>query len=148
MGTLTVPFAPWRIAALRPNESKHDPHAPSAAGRKGRGAARRSRSGPPANGQRAGAIGEARREDRTLVAWYRCLYAPHAGGAYDSHHRTAGIAGRTRRCGGCVAACGARAAAGDAGDRVHQRGGPRPMRAMPLRSDKALAKPASLKVKM
>jgi hypothetical protein len=35
----------------------------------------------------------------TLVAWYRC-YAPRAGGAYDSHHRTAGIAGRTRRRGG------------------------------------------------
>ena len=32
------------------------------------------------------------REDRTLVAWYRYVYAPRAGGAYDSHHRTAGIA--------------------------------------------------------
>src|SRR5262249_57355898 len=31
------------------------------------------------------------REDDTLVAWYRSLYAPRAGGAYDSHHRTAGI---------------------------------------------------------
>ena|SRR5437016_13521239 len=30
-------------------------------------------------------------------------YAPRAEGAYDSHHRTAGIAGRTRRCGGGVA---------------------------------------------
>src|SRR5262249_35962143 len=40
------------------------------------------------------------REDSTLVAWYRCLYAPRAGGAYDSHHRTEGIAGRTRRRGG------------------------------------------------
>src|SRR5262245_12568897 len=39
------------------------------------------------------------REDSTLVAWYRC-YAPRAGGAYDSHHRTEGIAGRTRRRGG------------------------------------------------
>src|SRR5262249_16849235 len=47
------------------------------------------------------------REDWTLVAWYRSIYAPRAGGAYDSHHRTAGIAGRTRRHGGCVAACGA-----------------------------------------
>jgi hypothetical protein len=28
------------------------------------------------------------------MAWYRSLYAPRAGGAYDSHHRTAGIAGR------------------------------------------------------
>ena len=34
------------------------------------------------------------------MAWYRCLYAPRAGGAYDSHHRTAGIAGSTRRRGG------------------------------------------------
>jgi hypothetical protein len=25
------------------------------------------------------------REDYTLVAWYRRLYAPRAGGAYDSH---------------------------------------------------------------
>jgi len=31
-------------------------------------------------------------------------------GAHDSHHRTARIAGRTRRRGGCVAARGARAA--------------------------------------
>jgi len=37
------------------------------------------------------------REDRTLVAWYRYVYAPRAGGAYDSHHRTAGIAGCTLR---------------------------------------------------
>src|SRR5262249_13000927 len=50
------------------------------------------------------------REDCTLVARYRCLYAPRTGGAYDSHHRTAEIAGRTRRRGGRVAACGARAA--------------------------------------
>src|SRR5215470_13758608 len=49
--------------------------------------------------------------DSTLVAWYPCLYAPRTGGAYDSHHRTAGIAGRTRRGGG-VAARGARAAVG------------------------------------
>jgi hypothetical protein len=33
------------------------------------------------------------------VAWYRCHYAPRAGGAYDSHHWTAGIAGCTRRRG-------------------------------------------------
>src|SRR6516164_2410963 len=58
------------------------------------------------------------REDCTLVACYRSLYAPRAGGAYDSHHRTAGIAGRTRRRGGRVAARGAGAAAGDAGDRI------------------------------
>src|SRR5262249_35798787 len=56
------------------------------------------------------------REDCTLVAWYRFLYAPRTGGAYDSHHRTAGIAGRTRRRCCCVAAGGARAAAGVAGD--------------------------------
>src|SRR5262245_7427971 len=36
-----------------------------------------------------------------------------AGGAYDSHHRTAGVAGGTWRCGGRVAARGAGAAAGD-----------------------------------
>src|SRR5262249_21961846 len=58
------------------------------------------------------------REDCTLTAWYRFLYAPRAGGAYDSHHRTAGIAGRTRRRGGRVAACGARPAASDTGDRA------------------------------
>src|SRR5262249_52916500 len=34
-------------------------------------------------------------------------YAPRTGGAYDSHHRTAGIAGRIWRCGGCIAARGA-----------------------------------------
>jgi hypothetical protein len=33
------------------------------------------------------------REDCTLVVWYSSLYAPRTGGAYDSHHRTAGIAG-------------------------------------------------------
>src|SRR5262249_24702738 len=38
-------------------------------------------------------------EDCTLVACYRSLYAPRAGGADDSHHRTAGVAGRTRRRG-------------------------------------------------
>src|SRR5262249_8185213 len=48
--------------------------------------------------------------DSTLVTWYRSVYAPRArGGAYDSHHRTAGIAGCTRRRGGPVAARGARA---------------------------------------
>src|SRR6516164_3543331 len=40
------------------------------------------------------------RQDCTLVTWYYFVYAPRAGGAYDSHHRTAGIAGRTRRHGG------------------------------------------------
>src|SRR5215831_1865558 len=59
--------------------------------------------------------------ESTLVAWYRFLYAPRTGGAYDSHHRTAGTAGRTRRRGGRVAAHGARAAVGDAGDRISQR---------------------------
>src|SRR5262249_1382912 len=38
-------------------------------------------------------------------------------GAYDGHHRTAGIAGRTRRRGGRVAARGEGAAAGDTGRR-------------------------------
>src|SRR5262249_12758822 len=50
------------------------------------------------------------REDCTLLAWYRSIYAPRTGGAHDSHHRTAGIAGRTRRRGSRVAARGARAA--------------------------------------
>jgi len=59
------------------------------------------------------------REDCTLVAWYSSLYAPRTGGAYDSHHWKAGIAGRTRRRGRCLAeelevgtfpACCARAA--------------------------------------
>src|SRR5262249_9431828 len=59
--------------------------------------------------------------DSALVAWYRSLSAPRAGGAYDSHHRTAGIADRPRRRGCRVAARGARAAAGGAGDRVPQR---------------------------
>src|SRR6516164_7738313 len=70
------------------------------------------------------------REDRALVAWYLSLYAPRAGGAYDSHHRTAGIAGRTRRRGGSVAAGGARAA-GEGGNhriaRNGQCGGAEPM---------------------
>src|SRR5215813_937653 len=52
------------------------------------------------------------REDCTPMAWYPSLYAPRAGGAYDRHHRTAGIAGRTWRRGGRVAARGAGAAAG------------------------------------
>src|SRR5215468_5509050 len=58
--------------------------------------------------------------DSTLMAWYSCLYAPRTGGAYDSHHRTAGVAGRTRRRGGGVAARGAGAADGDAGGRISQ----------------------------
>src|SRR5215467_6487722 len=49
------------------------------------------------------------REDCTPMACYRSLYAPRTGGAYVSHHRTAGIVGRTRRRGG-VAARSARAA--------------------------------------
>src|SRR6516162_3702034 len=59
-------------------------------------------------------------EDHTLVAWYRSLYAPRTGGAHDSHHRTAEIAGRTQRRGG-VAAGGAGAAAGDAGRRLREQ---------------------------
>src|SRR6516225_9253350 len=47
--------------------------------------------------------------DSTLAACYRSRYAPRAGGAYDSHHRTAGIAGRTRRRDDGMAARGARA---------------------------------------
>src|SRR5262249_41286609 len=52
------------------------------------------------------------REDCTPMAWYLSPYAPRTGGAYDSHHRTAGIACRARRR-GRVAARGARAAADD-----------------------------------
>src|SRR6516164_9864276 len=61
------------------------------------------------------------REDCTLVAWYRSIYAPRTGGAYDSHHRTAGIAGCTRRRGGHVAARGGRAAARQAADHWFSR---------------------------
>src|SRR5262249_15375974 len=59
--------------------------------------------------------------DSTLVAWYRFLYAPRTGGAYDSHHRTAGIVDGARRHSGSVAARGAGAAAGGASDRVPPR---------------------------
>src|SRR5262249_4445249 len=51
------------------------------------------------------------RQDCTLVAWYRSLYAPRTGGAYDSRHRTAGIAGCTRRRGRVAARGSARAQA-------------------------------------
>src|SRR5262245_21274406 len=54
--------------------------------------------------KRSARVGAVR--DSTLVAWYPSLYAPRTGGAYDSHHRTAGIAGRTRRRGGGMAGCG------------------------------------------
>src|SRR6516164_2651520 len=48
---------------------------------------------------------------KTARSWRATVpYAPRTGGAYDSRHRTAGIAGRTRRRGGRVAARGARAA--------------------------------------
>src|SRR5262249_52034572 len=57
-----------------------------------------------------------RRRGSTPVGGYPPPFAPRTGGAYDSHHRTAGIAGRTRRHGGGVAARGARAAAGQAAD--------------------------------
>ena len=47
---------------------------------------------------------------KTARSWRGIVffYAPRAGGAYDSHHRTTGIASCTRRRGGCVAARGAR----------------------------------------
>src|SRR5215470_718621 len=48
--------------------------------------------------------------DSTLVAWYSSVYAPRTGGAYDGHHRTARVAGRTRWRGCRVAAAGPRAA--------------------------------------
>src|SRR5215475_2829245 len=58
------------------------------------------------------------RRVRTVRSWHGIVPFTHlgAGGAYDSHHWTAGIAGRTRRRRGFVATRGARAAAGDAGD--------------------------------
>src|SRR5262249_9023045 len=56
------------------------------------------------------------REDCTPMVWYRSLYAPRTGGAYDSHHRTAGIAGCTWRRGDRVAARARRPASGA----VHQ----------------------------
>src|SRR5262249_1977284 len=62
------------------------------------------------------------RQDCTLAACYRSLYAPRTGGAYDSHHRTTGIAGCTGRRGSRVAARGAGAAAGDAGGWIYQWG--------------------------
>src|SRR5262249_6163390 len=63
---------------------------------------------PPGNGGSIPLLLE--RKDGTLVAWYCWFYAPRTGGAYDSHHRTTGIAGCTRRRGGGVAARGAGAA--------------------------------------
>src|SRR5262249_51816428 len=62
------------------------------------------RAAPPARGPR---------RFRRVRSW-RGIVAfthPRTGGAYDSHHRTAGIAGRTRRHGSSVAARGGRAAA-------------------------------------
>src|SRR5262249_1796226 len=58
-----------------------------------------------------------KRQDCTLVAWYRSIYAPRTGGVYDSHHRTAGVSGWTRRRGGVMAARGACAAAQGADNR-------------------------------
>src|SRR5262249_56855369 len=72
------------------------------------------------------------RQDYTVVACYRSIYAPRTGGAYDSHHRTEGIAGCTRRRGCRVAARGARAAAGEGADHRLPRLGPPPNgRALP-----------------
>ena len=62
-----------------------------------------------------------KRQDYSVAAWYPSLYAPRTGGAYDSHHRTAGILGGTRRRGSRVATRGAREAALDASDRVPQQ---------------------------
>src|SRR5262249_46032110 len=73
----------------------------------------KSRRAPPA-------LGVAAVRDSTRLAWYRCHHAPRTGGAYDSHHRTAGIAGRIWRR-GRVAARGARAADSDAGGRIPQQ---------------------------
>src|SRR5262245_55425739 len=59
---------------------------------------------------------------RTARSW-RGIVAfthPRTGGAHDSHHWTAGIAGRTRRRGCLLAARGAGAAASNAGGRFSQ----------------------------
>src|SRR5262249_42045477 len=63
---------------------------------------------------RSPAPGAALLGDSTLVACYRSVTHLAREGAYDSHHRTAGIAGRSWRRSGGVAARGASAAAGDA----------------------------------
>jgi len=51
------------------------------------------------------------------VAWYPSLYAPRAGGAYDSHHRTAGFLSHARRRG-----CGVLAARAQQGERMRRIG--------------------------
>src|SRR5215469_16162845 len=55
---------------------------------------------------------------KTARSWRGIVPFTHLAreGAYDSHYRTAGIAGRTRRRGGDVATDGTCAAVGDAGD--------------------------------
>src|SRR6516164_7031346 len=60
---------------------------------------------------------------RTARSWRRIVPFTHLAreGAYDSHHRTAGIAGGSRWRGGHVAARVARAADGDAGDWVSEQ---------------------------
>src|SRR5215471_17562236 len=55
-----------------------------------------------------------------------CSLRTSHGGAYDSHHRTAGTAGRTRRCGGCVAARRARTATSKRGASWLSRARPSP----------------------
>src|SRR5262249_41699265 len=65
----------------------------------------------PVPGMRSARPGCRAVRDSALVAWYSSLNAPRTGGAYDSHHRTAGVAGRTRRRGGRLAARGARSKA-------------------------------------
>ena len=59
-------------------------------------------------------------DGKTARSWRGIVsYAPRTGGAYDSHHRTAGIAGCTRRRGCRRAARGARAA--ERSHATHQR---------------------------
>src|SRR5215831_16494521 len=69
-------------------------------------AGRRTRQGAAALTVLLGArLARARRRAvRTARWWYPSLCAPRAReGAYDSHHRTAGIAGRTQRSGDAAA---------------------------------------------
>ena len=58
---------------------------------------------------------------KTARLWRAIVLSTHLAreGAHDGHHRTAGVAGRTRRRGRNVAARGAFAAAGDAGGWLH-----------------------------
>src|SRR5262245_6482275 len=72
---------------------------------------RTPKHGGPRLGKDAAARWLAKHDVKTARWWrgiVRFTHLAREGGAYDSHHRAAGIAGRTRRRGG-VAACSPRA---------------------------------------